>query len=133
MSIILNIGLDVSRPTGVIGNVATDLIPFTEVIRALPTWHIADLRLLQSHTEKTLVVELDTTHEWILTLVNTLALRFDQDCIGVYNRVTGEGRLIGPRADKWGAFNPSYFFLTDGRSLAAHLLETGYAQPGAGV
>lgn len=121
MSIILNIGLQISKPTG-----ATDLVPFTEVLRALPTWHIRDLRLLQSHTEKTLVVELDSAHPWVLDLANRLALQFDQDCVAVYNTVTSEGSLIGPRADKWAPFNPAYFFFPNGDSAAAAELKKGY-------
>jgi len=117
MSIIFNIGLNISRTTPA-GNVTTDTVPFTEVLRALPTWHIRDLRLLQSHTEQTLVVELDSTHEWVLDLANRLAIQFDQDCVAVYNRATNTGALIGPRAHLWGQFNPAFFFTCGGRTLA---------------
>jgi len=133
MGIILNIGLAVNRETNVVGNYASDVIPFNEVLRALPTWHIADLRLLQSHTERTLVVELNTAAPWVLDVANRIALQFDQDCVAVYNRVTNEGRLIGPRADRWGAFNPALFFLCNGQSLTEAQLRAGYGHPTAGV
>jgi len=34
---------------------------------------------------------------------------FSQDCIAVRNSLSGEGRLIGPRADAWGDFDLDYF------------------------
>lgn len=126
MGIILNIGLSIERETGAVGNGASDIVPFTDVLRMLPTWHIKDFRLLHSHTELTLVVELDTNQPWVIGLANRLAVQFDQDCVAIYNRVTNEGRLIGPRADRWGAFNPARFFLCSGQSLAAAFLQAGY-------
>jgi hypothetical protein len=38
----------------------------------------------------------------------------EQDCIAIYDHVTGVGHLFGPRASEWGAFNINFFtFLGD--------------------
>jgi hypothetical protein len=38
----------------------------------------------------------------------------EQDCIAIYDHVTGIGHLFGPRASEWGAFNINFFtFLGD--------------------
>ncbi len=41
--------------------------------------------------------------------LSQLALQLQQDCIAVYFPSTQEGRLIGPNAAKWGAFDPEFF------------------------
>lgn len=51
-----------------------------------------------------------------------LAAELNQDCIAVYSPATGEGSLIGPRAEKWGAFNPAFFKMTDGGTLAQEVV-----------
>lgn len=46
----------------------------------------------------------------------TIAEQLDQDCIAVM--IEDKGLLIGPNADKWGAFNPEFFFNIDGTTAA---------------
>lgn len=41
-----------------------------------------------------------------------------QECIALWDPSEGRGQLIGPDADKWGAFDPARFFSLDGRTLA---------------
>jgi acetolactate synthase regulatory subunit len=76
-----------------------------------------------SNTEPTIVVEV-MNDSWIAEAsAAVVAVRLGQDCIGVYNTLTGNGALIGPRADKWGEFNPEYFLLLDGSRLAQPALK----------
>lgn len=42
--------------------------------------------------------------------INTISEVFNQDCVAVLYD-DGEGKLVGPRAEAWGEFNPSYFTL----------------------
>lgn len=64
--------------------------------------------------EDTLVVrvELDVlsvAYRRIPSIVYRLAQNLDQDCIAVFNTMTGTGRLFGPNASKWGSFDLDYF------------------------
>lgn len=40
-----------------------------------------------------------------------LCAELDQDCIAKYDHLTGNGSLVGPKADEWGEFNQEYFQL----------------------
>lgn len=42
-------------------------------------------------------------------VVYELSILLQQDCIALYNRRTGVGKLIGPGAGKWGEFDLTYF------------------------
>jgi hypothetical protein len=42
-------------------------------------------------------------------LANRICWEFEQDCVAVRNTLSGEGRLIGPRAADWGEFDRKYF------------------------
>jgi hypothetical protein len=44
----------------------------------------------------------------VLDIVYRLANDFNQDCIAILFD-DGEGRLVGPEADRWGGFNLEYF------------------------
>ena len=72
-----------------------------------------------SDTEQTLVAEV--LHLGSTRMVGNnlyhLATLLGQDCIAVVNEDTGDRALIGPRADKWGEFNPDYFVMLDGRRM----------------
>ena len=105
----LNIGLDANgRPVN----------PLTVLARFVPGLDVlADLRIVESSTEPALVVSL---HALESIRPHDIAIEFAQDCIAVYDDETGEGSLAGPRAAKWGPFDPQAFYMTDGRTLAAH-------------
>jgi hypothetical protein len=99
----LNIGLHVAR--------GSDLPPLV-VSRAVAEMMVAHrcgslyrTRLAQSTTEPTLVVELPVAAPD--ATIHDLAIDLAQDCIAVRD-ATG-GRLIGPRASRWGAFDPAFF------------------------
>src|SRR5690606_29512462 len=67
-----------------------------------------------SDTEPTLVVECDATD----AQVHNLSVMLEQDCIAVWDRMHREGRLVGPRKEKWGEFNPEFFLLPNGSRLS---------------
>lgn len=74
-----------------------------------------------SSTERTLVVELSATPSW--WAIYDLSTTLWQDCIAAYDLEIEEGELIGPRAAKWGAFDPTQFLLPNGLRLAGKLPE----------
>jgi hypothetical protein len=73
-------------------------------------------RVVQSDTEPTLVVAVESGTGYAGCY--GIARYLGQDCIAAYAPVRREGHLIGPCADKWGAFNPEFFFMPDGSRLA---------------
>ena len=70
--------------------------------------------------EPTLVIEgLYAGHVVDLTKhMHQIARDLQQDCIAVYQPTRGVGHLVGPKAIKWGQFNPEFFFLPSGKRLA---------------
>lgn len=90
---------------------------FTEVYKALGKAGIVPLEFLteMSDTEQTVVFEalIPADHS-----VYAVAEALDQDCIALWDRMGNEGRLVGPRAAKWGDFNPEYFILPNGSRLS---------------
>jgi hypothetical protein len=41
--------------------------------------------------------------------IGVLATALDQDCIALYDHLTGKGSLIGDKASEWGDFNLDFF------------------------
>jgi hypothetical protein len=106
--IILNIGLE--------ANDGSEVNERAALAAVLGRTRAVSCGIRQSDTERTLVViaeALSTTAAW------TIAVALKQDCIAVYDTDAKRGRLIGPRADAWGAFEPAYFILPDGTRLDA--------------
>jgi hypothetical protein len=112
MRFILNIGLDVNATRLLAAHVVKQLVVAADFV-------INADRLVESDTEPTLVLDVTSLSGPSLTLAQLRALATDleQDCIAVYRPKTGNGALVGPRADKWGPFNPQYFFNLDGTRL----------------
>ena len=111
---ILNIGLDVA--TG--GRLCV-----SDVAAVLHQHHVPVLAIREHHsdTEATAVVRLSCMPEVIAAAMAAaygIAEDLGQDCIAIYNPLIAVGQLIGPRADKWGMFDPSCFLLPDGSRLA---------------
>jgi hypothetical protein len=61
-----------------------------------------------SDTEATLVVA-GRVAEPVTLAFNEAVAQSGQDCVAVWYPESGEGALVGPRADAWGAFNPEMF------------------------
>lgn len=67
-----------------------------------------------SDTEPTAVyVVRDVSSVQLFRLAEALA----QDAIAAYDVVAKRGRIIGPRADAWGAFCPEFFIMPTGERL----------------
>jgi hypothetical protein len=112
MDVILNIGL-ANNPRDVRGSL--EVLNFYGLV---PAEH----QLLDSDTEPTLVVTVHTG-ELPVDVAPSQAIfcaskALGQDCIAAYIPARDVGRLIGPRADKWGAFNPEFFLMPGGSRLS---------------
>jgi hypothetical protein len=119
MAYILNIGLARDGKENLSGNTVRDALREAGIpVQGAATFN--------SDTEPTIVVEIDASqvlHHQLAGAVWSLAKALEQECIGVYGTHIGKGALIGPRADKWGEFNPEYFLLLDGSRLAQPALK----------
>lgn len=71
--------------------------------------------VLRSDTENTLIVEGRGMSDHA---IDRVAEGLNQDCIAVWDQTHREGRLVGPRASKWGEFDPAQFFLLNGSRLS---------------
>lgn len=123
MQVILNIGLDgvpVNGETYTNGQrnplEVEQLLVAVKTARAL-RFVVKRVSLLQSDSEPTAVVLCEPPAGNSIA-VHQLAQRLNQDCIAVYDATLRRGELIGPNAEKWGAFNPAFFLQLDGTRLA---------------
>ncbi len=66
-------------------------------------------RRAQSATEDTLVTICEGAAQSVTDVATDLAYSLDQEAIALFNVETGVGELVGPYADRWGAFNPKFF------------------------
>lgn len=117
MDVILNIGLDAKATPSIASHVALEIVKANGFLVRKHAVHRSD-------TEQTLVVvgRVDPTQSVpLLTPVSyRIALDLQQDCIAVWRTNPDQGRLIGPRAARWGAFDPALFIMPDGRRLSEH-------------
>ena len=112
MEVILNIGCD----SKVLGK-----IPPMWVVSAarLQFINVIAHKVVQSDTEKTVVLHAHIDGPQIERVVTHLCEVLKQDCIGVWAPAVARGDLVGPKAKEWGAFNPEFFFMLDGSRLSA--------------
>jgi len=126
MAYILNIGLARKGNSNIgLGTVLRELVQSGFIVGAY--------KVCVSDTEATVVAEValqvapsrSATFQEACKPLHHLAVLLGQDCIAIanYYEKYGEGALIGPRADKWGEFNPEYFLLLDGSRLAQPALK----------
>ena len=113
MKLILNIGLDVQATRQIAAHVALEIVKANGFI-------VHSSKVIESDTEPTLVVEV-SGYGSLRKALETISTDLHQDCIAVWVPESAVGRLVGPRADKWGAFNPEFFIMPDGRRLSQHL------------
>lgn len=73
--------------------------------------HIISHTVQQSSSEPTSVIVLDCylSDEHLMVLCDQL----HQDAIACYDTAEGEGRVVGPRANAWGPFNPDFFLFPE--------------------
>jgi len=111
----LNIGL--AAPTG-------GFLEAAVVLQALSAngFFAHRSEVFDSDTEPTLVVsghsagDIFKSKDWPRAAYR-VAEALGQDCIAVYCDDLGAGTLAGPRAPKWGDFNPKLFITIDGTRL----------------
>lgn len=100
---------------GLARNDAPTLLDVSNVIKTLYKHGIVvlDHRVKDSSTEPTLVAKCKYVRTRGLWPVEneffTVSVELAQDCIAVYDDNAQAGVLIGPKADKWGVFDPDYF------------------------
>ena len=112
MDVILNIGL--ARE----GN--SNIGSGTVIREVINSFGAASFEFKHSDTEITCIANISAESYPVLkTKLGFLSVLLGQDCIAFYAPATGFGGLVGPRADKWDAFNPKFFILPDGTRLAA--------------
>jgi hypothetical protein len=127
MNLILNIGLEgvpvqMSYTNGVpIPLVTRQFLATVQTVRAAG-FRIQKAFIAQSDTEPTAVLSVDDHDDPGLdNRIDMLSTALGQDCIAVWNLYESFGQLIGPRADKWGEFNPKFFIMPDGTRLSTYL------------
>jgi hypothetical protein len=87
---------------------------------------VTDLQLFASDSEWTAVVTVCMPQksyrlEQLVDAIDPAAIFLKQDCIAVVRDIRNGGSLIGPKAQEWAPFNPTYFIMPDGRRLSEHL------------
>jgi len=97
----LNVGLN--RNTG--GKL--DLI--VALIKIEEYFTILDIKTGQSNSEKTLICRASGPWNSLESDLYNLSIDLNQDCIAMSLDGGRTGKLIGPKASKWGDFNPEYF------------------------
>ena len=68
-----------------------------------------------SQTEETAVLQFDVKPT--AKQVNGLCRELSQESIAFVELPSGQGKLYGPKAKKWGPFNPGYFIMPNGAPL----------------
>ena len=120
---LLNIGLD-NLPAEAGVSIGRRALFAARALRAVGLSNLG-AQVVNSDTEPTLVVKMDAMGSLasakqgnaVKRAVFALSEALNQDCIGFYLPIADKGELIGPRADKWGEFNPAFFFKLDGSRL----------------
>ena len=115
MKLILNVGLNVGATTTIAADVAEQIVVANGFLIHRKT-------LVQSDTEPTLVCEVSADPlapdaKQAKAAFSAIAEDLQQDCIALYSEDIKAGALVGPRAAKWGRFNPEFFFGLDGQRL----------------
>lgn len=114
MDVILNIGL--ARE----GN--SNIGSGTVIREVINSFGAASFAFKHSDTEITCIANVSAESYPVLkTKLGFLSALLGQDCIAFYAPATDFGGLVGPRADKWGPFNPDFFLLHDGTRLSAQV------------
>jgi len=109
MQVILNIGLAIPG--------SSEFLTVSHVVRTIAsstvlpsTVVVQHLEVRESTTEPTAVVVLRAAENFDAAgAIARLAVELGQEAIAF--TVDGIGALVGPQAERWGAFNPEFFLL----------------------
>lgn len=108
--LLLNIGLErQGKPNSKAQDVVNELFTAGFIVEA----HTVQ----QSDTEPPVVALVRPPKFMVDERINSISSTLMQECIAVYDTVSAQGRLVGPKAAKWGEFNADYFFLLNGDRL----------------
>lgn len=114
MQAILNIELD--DKTGVGLDAESRHAKVMSAVRRFFTRAVGEIRSVDysgpdgrvNENTSVVVFEFHAQKNIVLKAAYQLALEFNQDCVAVLF-ADGEGRLVGPEADRWGNFQLQYF------------------------
>ena len=114
MQAILNIELDEKAGPGL--DVAARYEKVMRAVRRFFTRAVGEIQIAGydgpdgSAAEHTAVIvfEFHASKNIVLQAANQLSREFNQDCVALLFD-DGEGRLVGPEADRWGGFKLEYF------------------------
>ena len=111
----LNVGMDIESTEALSANVIREILAANGLLLGRDA-------VVQSDTERTLVIDVmpgpEITNPGRMHAALFLSAQdLRQDCIAAWNEQTRSGGLVGPRAAKWGAFNPEFFFTIEGKRL----------------
>lgn len=124
--VILNIGLDDSESQPPSMTREQRLAMALGRLQRYAAHGAVTMRLAQSDTEPTLVVQFYCTLHAIGQIRSTvfeLACELGQEAIAVV--VDGDGYLIGPAAESWGAFDPGRFIMPHTNADVYDYLDAG--------
>jgi hypothetical protein len=115
-SLTLNIGLRIGR--------SAHLNTVTQTVQALERagFNLQALRVDQSSTEPTVVVQVESASTWGVhhhqaAALHGVAVVLGQQAIAAFEPNRGHGVLVGPEAAAWGEFDPTEFIGITGRRL----------------
>lgn len=114
MRVLLNIGLAIGATASVSAHVAEEILKANGFV-------ISRTAIVQSDTEPTLVADvsfLPFTGRALGEAIYETATDLKQEAIGAWLPGFKKGRLIGPKADAWGEFDPALFFMLDGKRMS---------------
>ena len=111
----LNVGMDIESTEALSAQVIREVLVANGLL-------LGRSAVVQSDTERTLVIDVmpgpEITNPGRMHAALFLSAQdLRQDCIAAWNEQTRSGGLVGPRAAKWGAFNPEFFFTLEGKRL----------------
>ena len=111
----LNVGMDIESTEALSAQVIREILVTNGLLLGRDA-------VVQSDTERTLVIDVmpgpEITNPGRMHAALFLSAQdLRQDCIAAWNEQTRSGGLVGPRAAKWGAFNPEFFFTIEGKRL----------------
>lgn len=103
----INVGLEVPNQTSDI----SDLLERADRASVLLNQRFVNVltTVKESSTELTLVAQFDDVLGCVEQAAREISDLLAQDCVAVFNPVAGTGKLIGERAESWGAFNSKFF------------------------
>lgn len=120
---LINVGLDVSAENQQAGRPRKWSASSAASILFSYGARILHETVVESDSEQTVVARVEATEQAIYNA----AVYLMQDAIAVFDIEEQEGKLVGPRAAKWGEFDPHYFFCLDGSRLDTQLALEGEA------